>query len=85
LQLLDLGGNQIGAEGIQALAQSGLTALVTLNLWGNMIGKNGAKYISEVEWPSLTNLNLCNSFLIQTIIRLKMKELATSSQSNSLD
>jgi hypothetical protein len=46
LQQLDLGGNQIGPEGAQALSQAGLTALITFNLWGNMIGKNGAKYLS---------------------------------------
>jgi len=35
----DLGGNKIGKNGAEALIQSDMTNIMTLNLWGNEICK----------------------------------------------
>jgi len=63
-------------EGARALAQSELSAIVTLNLWGNCIGKGGAYSISKANWENLTNLNLCTFYTIKTTTKSAIKELS---------
>lgn len=50
LKLLDIGGNNIGPEGIKALLESlrGNETLTTLELGYNPIGEEGAKHLADV-------------------------------------
>ena len=52
--MLDLGGNQIGAEGARALAS--LSALTSLYLGGNQIGAEGARALASLSTLTLLDL-----------------------------
>ncbi len=50
LKVLDIGGNNIGPEGIKVLLESlrGNLTLKTLEIGYNPIGEEGAKYLADV-------------------------------------
>lgn len=58
LEFLNLNHNNIGDEGVQAIANSAFNKLQRLYLVSNMIGNAGAQFIAEVNFSNLHELDL---------------------------
>jgi len=47
---LDLGGNNLGKEGVSHLVAANIPNLSSLNLWGNGIGSEGVSLLQQSKW-----------------------------------
>ncbi|EFC36929.1 predicted protein [Naegleria gruberi] len=75
LTLLDIGGNQIGDEGIKPISK--MKQLTSLYVYNNQIGVAGAKYIGEMK--QLTSLTISGNYIGDTGAKFisEMKQLTS--------